>query len=158
MSDYRRHDMTNAIWELLAPHLPGSPGKWGKIAKDNRKFINAVSWIIRTGAPWRDLPPYYGKWNTHAKRYRRWVKNGVWAKLLEIFADEPELESSMLLIDASHIKVHPHACGAVGGNQGMGRTKGGLIQRYTLQQMLAVASSGYLSQRAQQQIAVSEKV
>ena len=107
MSDYRRHDMTDTIWELLAPHLPGRPGKWDKVAKDNRKFINAVSWIIRTGAPWRDLPPYYGKWNTYAKRYRRWVKNGTWTKLLKIFANEPELE--WLLIDASQTYVSTSA-------------------------------------------------
>jgi len=120
MSDYKRHDISNKAWGMLAPHLPGQLNQSGGTSKDNRQFINAVCWIIRTGAPWRDLPPSYGKWNTHAKRFRRWVKNGTWAKLLEIFAVEPELE--WLLIDASHVKVHPHACGAVGGNQDIKRT------------------------------------
>ena len=44
------------------PHLPGREGVWGGIAKDNRLFINAVFWILRTGAPWRDLPPDLGDW------------------------------------------------------------------------------------------------
>ena len=151
MDDYKRHDIPDTIWEILAPHLPGQLNQSGGTSKDNRKFINAVSWIIRTGAPWRDLPPSYGNWNSQAKRYRRWVKRGVWAKLLETFAGEPELE--WLLIDASHVKAHPHAAGAVGGNQDMERTKGGSIPSFTLQQMLVAASSGCLSQKAQRQIA-----
>ena len=58
----RRHDISDAAWALLEPHLPGQSGQWGGVAKDNRLFINAVFWILRTGAPWRDLPPEYGKW------------------------------------------------------------------------------------------------
>jgi len=155
MDAYKRHDISEAIWEVLAPHLPGQLNQKGGTSKDNRLFINAVSWIIRTGAPWRDLPPSYGNWNSQAKRYRRWVKKGVWAKLLETFADKPELK--WLLIDASHVKVHPHAAGAVGGNQDMERTKGDLTPKFTLQQMLAAASSGYLSQKARKQTANSAK-
>ena len=120
---YQRHDISNELWEKLAPHLLGQPGQWGGIAEDNRKFINAVMWILRTGAPWRDLPPSYGNWNSVAKRFRRWVKNGAWEKLLEILIDDKDYE--WLIINASHVKVHPHACGAVGGNQDMERTKGG---------------------------------
>ena len=57
-----RHDITDKAWEKISPMLPGQRGQWGGIAKDNRKFINGVFWILRTGAPWRDLPPEYGKW------------------------------------------------------------------------------------------------
>ena len=60
----RRHDISDAAWALLEPHLPGQSGQWGGVAKDNRLFINAVFWILRTGAPWRDLPPEYDKWGT----------------------------------------------------------------------------------------------
>ena len=123
MAAYKRHDISDELWELLSPHLPGQHNQRGGTSNDNRKFINAVCWHLRTGSPWRDLPPFYGKWNSQAKRYRRWVKNGTWKKLHEIFAGNPEL--ALLLIDASHAKVHPHACGAVGGNQDMTRTKGG---------------------------------
>lgn len=58
--DYRRHDISDRAWRLLEPHLPGRRGAWGRVAKDNRKFINAVAWILRTGTPWRDLPSDYG--------------------------------------------------------------------------------------------------
>ena len=57
---YRRHDISDRVWELLEPHLPGRKGSWGGVATDNRRFINAVFWILRTGAPWRDLPSEYG--------------------------------------------------------------------------------------------------
>ena len=61
---HRRHDMSNDVWERLRPHLPGGGGKRGRPAQDNRRFIDAVCWILRSGAPWRDLPPDYGDWNT----------------------------------------------------------------------------------------------
>jgi transposase len=125
---FKRHDVSDKVWEILSPHLPGQRGQWGRIAYDNRKFMNGVFWVLRTGAPWRDLPPYYGKWNTIARRFRRWCINGIWEKLLEILIDEPDFE--WLMIDASHCKVHPHGSGAVGGNQDMERTKGGSTRRY----------------------------
>ena len=118
----RRHDISEQAWALLEPHLPGQRGQWGGIAKDNRLFINAVFWILRTGAPWRNLPPEYGKWGTVYPRFLRWSKKGVWEKILEILADEPALK--WLIIDAGHCKVHPHAVGAKGGHQAMGKTKG----------------------------------
>jgi len=122
-SALHRHDICDDVWERISPHLPGSKGHVGRRGADNRRFINAVQWVARTGAPWRDLPPDYGHWNTVHKRYRAWCERGVWGQLLERFADDPDF--AWLMIDASHLKVHPHAAGAVGGNEGMGRTKGG---------------------------------
>ena len=55
-NEQQRHDISDAVWSLLEPHLPGQRGQWGGIAQDNRRFINGVFWILRTGAPWRDLP------------------------------------------------------------------------------------------------------
>ena len=152
---HRRHDISDEIWRKLAPLLPGQHGQRGRVANDNREFLNAVFWILRTGAPWRDLPPDYGNWNSVAKRFRRWVVNGVWEKLLEILIDDKDYE--WLIIDASHVKVHPHACGAVGGNQDMGRTKGGSPQRYIWPWMRMVVSSEYLLQRVPQMTARSEQ-
>ena len=73
---YMRHDISDKVWGLLAPILPGRSGMWGGIATDNRQFINAVIWILRTGAPWRDLPPEYGPWKTVYNRYNNWSKKG----------------------------------------------------------------------------------
>ena len=148
---HRRHDVSDHIWNLLSPHLPGQAGQHGGIAKDNRQFINAVFWILRTGAPWRDLPPDYGDWKNTHRRFSRWRGSGVWESLLERLIDEPDFE--WLMIDASHIKVHPHAAGAVGGNQAMSKTKGGSTQRYIWPWMRMVCQSDLLLQKVPVRIA-----
>jgi transposase len=149
-SEHRRHDISDRVWQLLESHLPGREGAWGGKARDNRLFINAVFWILRTGAPWRDLPPDYGDWkNTHC-RFCRWRDKGIWEALLEQLVTEPDFE--WLMIDASHIKVHPHAAGAQGGNQDMAVTKGGSTVRYIWPWMRMVCLSEYLLQQVPQRI------
>lgn len=128
--DYRRHDISDRMWALLEPHLPGRRGTSGRNARDNRQFINAVIWILRTGAPWRDLPPAYGDWKNTNRRFCRWRDKGIWERLFKKFVKDPDFE--WLMIDASYIKVHPHGTGARGGNQDMARTKGGSTARSTL--------------------------
>jgi len=123
MNAHRRHDISDQTWALLEPHLPGRAGAWGGNARDNRLFINAVLWILRTGAPWRDLPPDYGSWSNTHRRFIRWRDKEIWEGLLAKMIQQPDFE--WLMIDATHSKVHPHAAGAVGGNQAMSRTKGG---------------------------------
>lgn len=151
VASYHRHDITDEAWDLIEPHTIGNKGTWGGNAKDTRLFINAVFWILRTGAPWRDLPPDYGNWNTVQRRFCRWRDKGIWEKMLEAIVDDPDFE--WLMIDASHIKVHPHAAGAKGGNQEMARTKGGSTQRYIWPWMRMVCRSGFLSQKVPQRIA-----
>ena len=136
---YRRHDISDRVWELMGFSLPGRKGAWGGTAKDNRLFINAVFWILRTGAPWRDLPTDYGDWKNTHRRFCRWRDKGIWEALLEQLVTEPDYE--WLMIDASHVKVHPHAAGAQGGNQDMGVTKGGLTARYIWPWMRMVCRS-----------------
>ena len=148
---HRRHDISDAAWTVLEPHLPGRKGVWGGTAKDNRQFINAVFWILRTGAPWRDLPPDYGDWKNTHRRFCRWRDKGIWESLLERLVTEPDYE--WLMIDATHAKVHPHAAGAVGGNQDMTRSKGGSIQRYIWPWMRMVCRSELLLQMVPQLIA-----
>lgn len=113
MSDYRRHDLTDEEWKRLKPLLPGLRGKVGRPSRHNRRFINAVKWIFRTGAPWRDLPPSYGDWKNVHRRFCRWRDRGIWEHLLDALSGDPDME--WLMADASHIKVHPHAAGAKGG-------------------------------------------
>lgn len=131
MEDYHRYDISDEAWEKIKDKLPGRPGIRGGIAKDNRQFINAVFWILRTGAPWRDLPPDYGDWKNTHRRFCRWREKGIWEQLAQYLAGETELK--WLMIDASYIKVHPHGTGARGGNQEMGRSKGGSIRSCILQ-------------------------
>ena len=128
---HSRHDISNKLWSLLKPHLPGSSGSVGRPAFDNRRFINAVFWILRTGAPWRD--------------------KGLWEKLLDLTIDDPDYE--WLMIDASHCKVHPHAAGARGGNQDMSRTKGGSTPKYIWPWMRMVCRLESLSQKVPERIA-----
>ena len=151
MAAHNRHDISDRAWELLEPHLPGREGVWGGRAKDNRKFINAVFWILRTGAPWRDLPPDYGDWKNTHRRFCRWRDQGTWENILEQIIEDPDCE--WLMIDATHAKVHPHAAGAVGGSQDMSRSKGGLTPRYIWPWMRMVCRSESLLQMVPLQIA-----
>ena len=113
MSDIRRHDLTLETWVRVWPLILQAKGKRGRKGKDNYLFFNAVLWRLRTGIPWRDLPPCYGAWKSVSNRFYTWRNTGVWARLLELVAGEPDLE--WIMIDASHIKAHPHAAGAKGG-------------------------------------------
>lgn len=125
-------------------------GGRGSVARDNRLFINAVFWILRTGSPWRDLPPDYGDWKNTHRCFCRWRDKGIWESLLEHLIDNPDYE--WLMIDASHIKVHPHAAGARGGNQEMNRTKGGSTQNFIWPWMRMVCLSEFLLRKVPQQI------
>ena len=149
--EQHRHDVSDEVWVKIESYFPGQRGQWGGIAHDNRRFFNGVCWILRTGAPWRDLPDDYGKFSSVHKRFKRFCDNGTWDKILEQIIDEPDFE--WLMIDASHCKVHPHAAGAKGGNQDMARTKGGSTPRYILPWMRMVCRSDSLSQQVPQRIA-----
>jgi len=148
---HRRHDISGELWEKLKPHLPDRKGGWGAVAQDNRRFINAVFWILRTGSPWRDLPPDYGDWKNTHRRFCRWRDKGIWEYLLKLLVDDPDYE--WLMIDASHIKVHPHAAGATGGNQDMSVTKGGSTQNYIWPWMRMVCRSESLLRKVPLRIA-----
>lgn len=104
-----RIKLTNAQWQRLEPLLPGKPTDPGRTGFDNRKTVEGILWIARTGAPWRDLPPYFGKWNTIHKRFRRWVKSGVFARLLN--ALQEDLDWQVVMVDGTFVKVHQHGAG-----------------------------------------------
>ncbi len=148
MDSLHRHDISDEFWLKLEPLLPGRKGSWGGQAHDNRKFINAVFWILRTGAPWRDLPPEYGDWKNTHRRFSRWRDKGVWEKLMEKLIGEHELE--WIMIDATYLKAHMHAAGVRGGNQGIALSKGGETARYIWPWMRAVCRSDALLQTASQ--------
>ena len=109
----RRHEMTDAQREFIEPLLPGKEGDPGVTAEDNRQFINAVFWLAKTGAPWRDLPERSGKWNSVFQRDSRWCAKGVWWEIVEALGGDEDLEE--LMLDSSVVRAHQHAAGAKKG-------------------------------------------
>lgn len=105
--------LTDRVWQRLEPHLPGKAGDAGTTAKDNRLFLEAVFWRVRTGSPWRDLPPAFGNWNSQFRRFRRWAKARVFENLFNAISGDPDLEYA--LIDGTIVQVHQKATGAKGG-------------------------------------------
>ena len=97
-------------WERIEEYLPGKAENPGKTAKDNRLFVEAVLWVGRTGSPWRDLPPLFGKWNSVYKRFNRWSKKKIWHSVKEKVSVDPDLEE--FLVDGSIVRVHQHGTGA----------------------------------------------
>jgi len=105
--------LSDMQWERIAPLLPGKEGDPGRSGEDNRLFVEAVLWLVRAGAPWRDLPPRFGKWGTVWKRFRRWAEKGVFERIFEALSGDPDFEYA--LIDGTIVKVHRHGTGARGG-------------------------------------------
>jgi len=139
--------MSNELWALIEPRTIGNKGTWGGNAKDTRLFTNSVFWILRTGAPWRDLPSNYGNWGTAHRRFCRWRDKGIWENIFLAVIGEDECE--WLIIDASFVKAHKDAHGAVGGSQDIARSKGGLHPKFILPWMRLVVRSELLSQQVQ---------
>ena len=112
MLDRDRFVVGDTAWEKVAPLLPGKPTDPGATGKDNRLFLEAVLWRVRTGAPWRDLPGGFGKWNSVFQRFRRWVKGGVFERVFTCLSGEPDFEYA--LIDGTIVTAHQKASGARG--------------------------------------------
>ena len=108
-----RFVITDRQWSLMAPHCLGKKSDPGRTGGDGRLFLEAVLWVARTGSPWRDLPPRFGKWNTVFKRFRDWVKADVFKRIFDAVSDDPDMEFAM--IDGTLVKVHRHGQGAKGG-------------------------------------------
>ncbi len=99
-----RHAISDTDWNRVKDLLPTR----GPVA-DNRLFFDAVLWIARTGAAWRDLPDRFGNWNSAWRRFDRWARAGVWQRVSEALQD-PDAE--WLLMDSTIVRAHPCAAGA----------------------------------------------
>ena len=105
--------LNDAQYKKIAPLLPGKSGDSGRTAADNRLFVEAVLWIVRTGAPWRDLPVCFGRWNSAFRRFRRWSRKGVFEKIFNALSGDPDFEYA--IVDGTIVRVHQHGAGAKGG-------------------------------------------
>jgi transposase len=97
-------------WERIQNWLPGKSSDPGRTAADNRLFVEAVLWALRSGAPWRDLPTEFGNWNSIYQRFARWERTGVWDRVFEVLSQDIDFQD--IFIDSSIIRVHQHGAGA----------------------------------------------
>ena len=103
-------DLRDDQWAIIESFVPG--GRKGKRGprSDGRKFINALLWLARSGARWRDIPPTYGKYQTIKMRYYRWLEKGIIDSIFEALIEDADME--WIQIDGTVIRAHKHAAGA----------------------------------------------
>jgi transposase len=115
----RRHELTDEQWERLAPLLPPQKAKTGRPAAEHRRILNGLLWVMRTGAPWRDMPERYGSWSTVYSRFQRWRKAGIWERIfaaVQQMSDAAgELDWAVHYVDGTIVRAHQHAAGAKRG-------------------------------------------
>ena len=107
-----RYDLTDFEWNVIEPLLPNKPRGVPRV--DDRRVLNGIMWVLRSGAPWRDLPERYGPYTTCYNRFNRWRKNGVWDRLMD--AIDEAYDGDIQMIDSSSVRVHQHAAGSKGGS------------------------------------------
>lgn len=106
-----RFELSDREWTLIRRHLPNKPRGVARV--DDRRVVNGIFYILRTGSPWRDLPARYGPYTTVYNRYNRWAKRGVWLKVFEALA--AAAPDALHLIDSSIVRAHQHAAGGKKG-------------------------------------------
>jgi transposase len=107
--------MTNAQlpdeqWKKIYAFLQQHPRAYAGKEAECRQFVEAVLWILRSGAQWRLLPEEYGYWNSVYKRFARWCEHQVWEEMHQHFANDPDMEN--ILLDSTIVRAHPCAAGA----------------------------------------------
>lgn len=109
-----RGDLSDAQWKLIEPLLPKQQrgGKWN----DHRTVFNGIRWILRTGAPWRDLPERYGKWQSVYDRFNRWRKDGTFDRVLKALRirldKDGHIDWDLWCVDGSSVRASRAAAGA----------------------------------------------
>ena len=105
-----RKILRNDQWNRIEQLLPGKSGDPGRSGEDNRLFVEAVLWIARSGAPWRDLPAEFGAWNSVYQRFARWSNKQVWQRVFAELAKDADFEE--VFLDSTIVRAHQHAAGA----------------------------------------------
>ncbi|PHS27626.1 MAG: IS5/IS1182 family transposase [Robiginitomaculum sp.] len=121
-----RYDLTDFEWAVIEPLLPNKPRGVPRVC--DRRVLNGIFWVLRSGAPWRDLPERYGPRTTCYNRFNRWRKAGVWDRLMDAITEA--YDGDVQMIDSSAIRVHQHAgCAKKKVERHMGRSRGGLTTK-----------------------------
>ena len=121
-----RFELSDYEWSVIKPMLPNKPR--GVPRADDRRVLNGIFWVLRSGAPWRDLPENYGPRTTCYNRFVRWRQAGIWDRIMNGLATAHD--AAMQMIDTSVVRVHQHgACIAENHEQHMGRSRGGLTSK-----------------------------
>lgn len=111
----RRHEISDREWEVIADLMPQSEGR-GRPWNDHRQAVNAMMWILKTGAPWRDLPEHYGPWQSSFDRFNRWRKDGTLDRILKRLQlrldKEGRIDWDLWCIDATNVRATRAAGGA----------------------------------------------
>jgi len=112
----KRHELTDEQWEVIEPILPKRTATTGRKPKDPRQMLNGILWLLRTGAPWRDLPERFGQWKTVYDYYRNWRDDGTFDRVLQelqIRLDrEGRIDWDLWCIDGSSVRASRAAAGA----------------------------------------------
>jgi transposase len=121
-----RYELTDDEWTAIKPMLPNKPRGVPRV--NDRRVLNGIFWVLRSGAPWRDLPSRFGPYTTCYNRFVRWRRAGVWAKIMNALAGAHD--TAVQMIDTSIVRVHQHgACITRNRRQSMGRSRGGLTSK-----------------------------
>ena len=102
--------ISDEMWAVIEPLLPRSQGA-GRPWSDHRLTVEGVAWRFRTGAPWRDLPERFGKWNTVYKTFDRWARDGTWHQILTAVQARRDAAGDLdwvTAVDSTITRVHQH--------------------------------------------------
>ena len=121
-----RYELSDCEWNVIRPMLPNKPRGVPRV--DDRRILNGIFWVLRSGAPWRDLPEGCGPHTTCYNRFVRWRRAGVWDRIMDALAAAHD--AAVQMIDTSIVRVHQHgSCIAGNKEQHMGRSRGGLTSK-----------------------------
>ncbi len=117
----KEQELTDAQWEQIRPLLPAQKPHIGRANKDHRTVLSGIIWILRTGAPWKDLPERFGATKTVSSRFYRWQRAGIWTHVLErlqqLGDQDGRLDWADHFVDATVVRAHQRAAGAKKGLQ-----------------------------------------
>ena len=118
VANVNRHGLTDEQWVVIEPLVP-KPQRMGRPPRDAREMMDALMWMLRTGAPWRDLPDWFGPWQTAYTRFCQWRDNGlldrIVVKLQVLLADAGKIDWELWCVDGTSVRAARCAAGAKGG-------------------------------------------